>query len=147
MSKEGLIRVARTYVFTCLGLLIPGLLGWINAVTEWARAEGQKPFPDATSLAYLLVVAITAAFPAAVNALVVLLEDTTGKGLGRAVTPKAKRPQVGMGDPLFLTMVAMLVGALFLAPVSTWVTSTLLLGAFGAAGAAKARRAGLFRRQ
>jgi hypothetical protein len=82
-KHSGMKRVLRTWLFSFLGLLIPGLLGWLNALTEWARSEGQRPFPDATSLAYVGVVAISASSIALVNGLGIWLEDRTGKALLR----------------------------------------------------------------
>ena len=58
MTRDAILRAIRTAVVTAFALFIPGLLGWLNAVTEWARSEGSTPFPDAHGLAYLGVVAI-----------------------------------------------------------------------------------------
>lgn len=88
MTRDAVRRAIRTFVQSALALLIPGLLGWLNALTEWARAEGQAPFPDARSLAYLGVVAIVAGVVAAVNLLWNVVEDAAGKGLLREVPPK-----------------------------------------------------------
>jgi hypothetical protein len=115
MSKDTIKRVVRTYFVTVLGLWIPGLLGWINAVTEWARGEGSTPFPDAHGLAYLGVAAITAAFPAAINLLLNSIEDGAGKGLLRSVPPSSRADQGG-----YMTrqsMVLFVAGALVLAVV------------------------------
>lgn len=83
MSRDSVRRAIRTFVITSVGMLIPGLFGWLNALTEWARAEGQAPFPDARSLAYLGVVAIVAGVVAAVNLLWNAVEDKIGSGLLR----------------------------------------------------------------
>ena len=88
----------RVWVFSALGLLIPGLLGWINAVTEWARSEGATPFPDAHGLVFIFVAAITAAFPAAVAGLVRFLENASGRSfLPRAAGPRTV-PMPGPGE-------------------------------------------------
>lgn len=83
MTRDSINRAVRTFVITFVGLFIPGLFGFLNAVTEWARAEGQAPFPDARSLAYVGVTAIVAAVVAAVNLLWNAIEDKTGAKLLR----------------------------------------------------------------
>lgn len=87
MSRDSLRRALRTFLITTLALFIPGLLGWLNALTEWARGEGSTPFPDAHGLAYLGVSAITAGVVALVNLAWNAIEDATGKGVLR--TPPA----------------------------------------------------------
>jgi hypothetical protein len=86
----------RTFVVTTLALFIPGLLGWLNALTEWARGEGSTPFPDAHGLAYLGVSAITAGVVALVQLAWNAVEDASGKGFLRTVPPVAERTK---GDP------------------------------------------------
>lgn len=108
MTRDGVRRVLRTYLFAFLGTVLPGLLGWLNALTEWARAEGQRPFPDATSLAYLGVAAITAGFIALVNAIVIGLEDATGRGFLR--TPPV-RPTPDTRGAVSLTTAVIAVAA------------------------------------
>ena len=83
MTRDSLRRALRTFIITTVALFIPGLLGWLNAVTEWARGEGSTPFPDAHGLAYLGVSAIVAGVVAVVNLLWNAVEDATGKGLLR----------------------------------------------------------------
>ena len=91
MSRDALRRAARTFMQTALALLLPGLLGWLNGLTEWARAEGQAPFPDARSLAYLGVVAIVAGVVAVVTLIWNGIEDATGHGVLRQVPPPRHR--------------------------------------------------------
>ena len=79
----------RVWVFTTLGLWIPGLLGWINEVTEWASQKGAPAFPDPTNLAFLFVAALTAAFPAAVAGLWRFVENASG----HTALPRASGPQ------------------------------------------------------
>lgn len=90
MSRDSIRRAVRTFLQTSLALLVPGLFGWLNALTEWARAEGQAPFPDARSLAYLGVVAIVSGLVAAVTLLWNVIEDATGRGVLR--TPPSGPP-------------------------------------------------------
>lgn len=74
---------ARTFLWAFLGIAIPGALGWLNDLTAWASSEGQTPFPDARSLAFLGVAAISAGSVALVNALAVWVENRTGVGILR----------------------------------------------------------------
>lgn len=87
MTRDSIRRALRTFLITTLALFLPGLLGWLNALTEWARSEGEKPFPDGHGLAYLAVSAIVAGVVALVNLLWNAVEDATGKGLLRSVPP------------------------------------------------------------
>jgi hypothetical protein len=81
----------RVWVITTIGLFLPGMLGWIQEVTQWANQQGAPAFPDPSNLAYLFVAALTAAFPAAVAGLVRLLENGIGHSL---VGPRAAGPEV-----------------------------------------------------
>ena len=81
-------RTVRTFLYAFAGIALPGLLGWLNDLTEWARAEGQAPFPDARSLAFLGVAAITAGFIAVINGLGILVENATGKAILRTPPPR-----------------------------------------------------------
>lgn len=94
MTRDSIKRAIRTAIVTALALWIPGLLGWLNELTEWARAEGSTPFPDAHGLAYLGVVAIVGAVVGLVQWLWNLIEDGIGHGLLRTV---AVRPDRGEG--------------------------------------------------
>lgn len=95
MTRDSLRRAIRTFLIATLALFLPGLLGWLNALTEWARGEGSTPFPDAHGLAYLGVSAITAGVIALVNLVVTSIEDAYGKGLLRDVPPAPPRGQGG----------------------------------------------------
>lgn len=88
MTRDSLKRAIRTFVITTLALWIPGLLGWLNNLTAWARDEGSTPFPDGRGLAFLGVSAITAGVVAVVNLIWNGAEDGLGKGLLRNVPPK-----------------------------------------------------------
>jgi hypothetical protein len=79
--KDALKSAALVWLFTTVGLWIPGLLGWISEVTKWADQKGAPPFPDPSNLGYLFVAALTAAFPAAVAGLVRFVENASGKAL------------------------------------------------------------------
>ena len=88
MTRDSIRRATRTFVITTIALFIPGLLGFLNAITEWARSEGSTPFPDAHGLAYLGVSALVAGVVAIINLAWNAVEDATGKGLLR--TPPSK---------------------------------------------------------
>jgi hypothetical protein len=99
---DALKATLRVWVFTTIGLWIPGLLGWINEVTNWANQKGAPPFPDPSNLAFLFVAALTAAFPAAVAGIVRLAENYSGHTLAgpRAAgpeTPAAPQPDQRAG--------------------------------------------------
>lgn len=85
MSKESVRRAVRTFLITTLALFVPGILGWLNEVTQWAAGEGSTPFPDGRGLAYLGVSAIVAGVVAVVNLLWNAVEDASGKALLREV--------------------------------------------------------------
>lgn len=92
LTKESVYRALRTFAIAFLALFIPGLLGWLNTLTEWANNQGSTPFPDASGLAYLAVSAIVAGVIAVVNLLWNAVEDFTGKGFLRTVP---ERPHLG----------------------------------------------------
>lgn len=108
MSKDSLKRAFRTFVISTLALWIPGLLGWLNALTEWARNEGATPFPDARGLAYLGVSAIVGGVIAVVNVLWNVAEDAAGRGLLRPIPASAReeRGEAGRVAPWVLYLLA-----------------------------------------
>lgn len=108
MTRDAVRRALRTFLITTLALFVPGLLGWLNDLTAWARGEGSTPFPDAHGLAYLGVAAITAGVIALVNLLWNTIEDALGRGLLRDVPDRTPR-----GD-----------GGYFRLLSSTWPTTT-----------------------
>lgn len=83
MSRGSVRRAIRTFVIATLALFIPGLLGWLHALTEWANNNGSTPFPDAHGLAYLGVSAIAGGVIALVNLAWNWIEDASGKGMLR----------------------------------------------------------------
>ena len=117
---DALKSALRVWVFTTLGLWIPGLLGWVNEVSSWAAQKGAPAFPDPTNLAFLFVAALTAAFPAAVAGVVRYLENVAGHSvLPRASGPTPPAPVVrgehGAGEVrLFVVIVAAIVVAVLL---------------------------------
>ena len=90
VSRDSILRAVRTFLITTLALFVPGLLGWLNELTEWARGEGSTPFPDGRGLAFLGVSAIVAGVVAVVNLLWNAIEDATGKSVLRPV--KGQQP-------------------------------------------------------
>lgn len=85
-------RSTRTFLQSFLALMVPGALGWLNALTEWSKSQGQTPFPDAHSLAYIGVSAITAGVIAVVTGLWTKVEDVAGHGLLRTIDPPPPPP-------------------------------------------------------
>lgn len=103
--KDALRSFLRVWIVGTVTLFLPGLFGWINEVTSWARAEGSTPFPDAHGLVFLFVAAITAAFPAAGAAILRLVENSTGTRLlprpsGPLPPTKPRRGEQGEAVPL-----------------------------------------------
>lgn len=90
ISRDAVLRTLRTFVIAFGGIAIPGFLGFLNAVTGWANSSGQKPFPDAHNLSFILIAALAAGMIALLNLIVTWLEDVTGKGIGR--TPPTGPP-------------------------------------------------------
>lgn len=82
----------RVWIFTTLGLWIPGLLGWVHDVSSWAQQNGAPPFPDPSNLMFLFVAALTAAFPAAVTGLWRIAENYSGHTMLRAAGPNQNPP-------------------------------------------------------
>lgn len=116
VSRESVRRVVRTFVVSFLGLFIPGLLGFLHAVTDWAATKGQEPFPDASNLTYVAVSALSAASIALVQLIWNATEDAAGKGFLRDVppTPARRRAEggrvvLGSGLLVLLLIVVLLI--------------------------------------
>lgn len=89
--KDAAKSAFRVWIFTTLGLWIPGLLGWVHEVSSWASQKGAPPFPDPSNLGFLFVAALTAAFPAAVAGIIRIVENASGHVVApRAVGPAAR---------------------------------------------------------
>jgi hypothetical protein len=123
MSRESVRRAIRTFLQSFLALMVPGFLGWLHALTEWARAEGQVPFPDGRSLAYLGVSAIVAGVIAVVNLLWNVVEDATGRGFLRNVPP---RPATGEGGYGVVHLLVRILVVVILVIVIFWLVGALL---------------------
>lgn len=89
IGGDALKRAGRTFLIAFATIEVPGWLGWFHDLTSWAAANGQKPFPDAHNLTYLLVGGVAAGAIAVVNLVVVALEDASGRALWRTPTPPA----------------------------------------------------------
>lgn len=83
LRGDSVRRAARTFLISTLAVFVPGLLGWLHALTEWAAGQGSTPFPDAHGLLFLAVSAITGAVIALVNLVWNWIEDVIGKGVLR----------------------------------------------------------------
>lgn len=106
MSRESVRRAIRTFIISTLAVFLPGLLGWLHALTEWAAGAGTTPFPDAKGLMFLGVSAIVGGVIALVNLLWNLVEDATGKGLLRNVPPVSHSDQRGVAETRTLALFA-----------------------------------------
>lgn len=110
--KDAAKSALLVWLFTTVGLWIPGLLGWINEVTKWADAKGAPAFPDPSNLAYLFVAALTAAFPAAVAGVVRFVENATHTRLlprtAATPVPVARRGEAGQ-SVLYIALTVLVV--------------------------------------
>lgn len=93
--KDAAKSAFRVWLFTTIGLFVPGMLGWVNEVTQWAAEKGAPAFPDPSNLMYLFVAATTAAFPAAVAGLVRFVENATNTTLAG---PRASGPPPALNE-------------------------------------------------
>lgn len=121
LSRDSVHRAIRTFVISFLALFVPGLLGWLNELTEWAASNGQKPFPDGTNLSFLFVSALVSAVITLLNLVWNLVEDASGKGFLRAV-PSNNNPPVEGGSIYLSTWVYFLVGLAFLLLI-VWIVT------------------------
>jgi hypothetical protein len=87
-KADAVKRAVRTFLITTLALFIPGLLGWLHDLTDWAAGQGQTPFPDGSNLVYLATSAIVAGVVAVINLVWNLIENQAGSGVLREVPPK-----------------------------------------------------------
>lgn len=111
-NNETVRRTVRTFLQAFLGILVPGLLGWLHDLTTWAQGEGSTPFPDGRGLAYVGVAAIGAACIAVVTALWNGTENATGVGVLRDVPARRRRPDTGAVDTRTIAIVALVLAVL-----------------------------------
>lgn len=97
--SEAIRKGIRTFVIATLAIAIPGLLGWLNELTEWAKGNGTTPMPDAHGLLFLAVSAVTAGFIALLNIIWIVVEDATGKGFLRTPNPTQNPGEGGYYRP------------------------------------------------
>ena len=109
MTRESVRRAIRTFAAAFLALFIPGLLGWLNALTEWAEGQGSTPFPDASGLAYLGVSAIVAGVVALVQFGWNAVEDASGHGFLRDVPSRVGPGEGGATNTRVLAVLALVV--------------------------------------
>lgn len=109
-TKEAISKAVRTFVIATAGLAIPGLLGWLNDLTSWARSNGTTPLPDAHGLLFIVVAAIAAGFIAVLNFFWIIVENATGKGMLRTPPPNAQhKDQDGVASWLALVLVVVVI--------------------------------------
>jgi hypothetical protein len=109
VTPDSIKRALRTAIVAALVIWIPGLLGWLNAVTQWARDEGATPFPDAHGLAYLGVSAIVGGVIGLVQWILNVIEDGIGHGFLRTVPPRPAKGQGGRADVLYVLAVVLVI--------------------------------------
>lgn len=102
--SEAVRKALRTFLIATFGLALPGLLGWLNDLTDWAHSQGTTPFPDAHGLMFILVSAIAGGFIAVLNFLVIVVEDATGHAFLRTPNPTStgRHEQTGTAYPLLV---------------------------------------------
>lgn len=91
-AGDSVRRVIRTFIISSAFIFLPGALGWLNDLTAWASSDGQRPFPDAHNLSYLLVSAVAGGLIAVGNALVIAVENVSGRGFLRNPAPSVEAP-------------------------------------------------------
>lgn len=92
MTRDSVFRAVRTFIITFFALWIPALIGFLGEVTDWANGgDGGPAFPHLDTLGKAAVSAACAAIVAIVNLLWNAAEDGLGKGMLRAVPPRAER--------------------------------------------------------
>jgi hypothetical protein len=85
LTTQDLKYALRSFIFSFLGLFIPGALGWLNDWTQWAPG---RPYPDFAPLAAAAVAAVAGASVATVTLIVRGIEGKTGKAALRPNPPK-----------------------------------------------------------
>lgn len=75
----------RVWLFSFIGLFVPGALGWLNEWTKWSPG---RPYPDFAPLAAAAVAAVAGACITVVTLIVRAIEGKTGKGLLRPDPPQ-----------------------------------------------------------
>lgn len=113
MTRDSILRAVRTFIITTLTLFIPGLLGWLHEMTEWAKAAGERPFPDGHDLSFLGVAAIVAGFVAVVNLIWNGIEDGLGKGMLRNPPVPVRPPRTESGQIERLLIIGILAVVFF----------------------------------
>lgn len=91
MTRDAAMRALRTFIIAFLALFIPALLGWLQALMNWANGDGSEPFPSYDTLQKAAVSAAVAALIGLVNWVWNAVEDNLGKGMLRTPPPKNDR--------------------------------------------------------
>lgn len=85
LTTQDVKMAVRSFVFAFLGILVPGLLDWLNELTKWAPG---RPFPEVATLGLLVIAATAAGFTAVVTLVWRAVEGKSGKGFLRPNPPR-----------------------------------------------------------
>lgn len=84
LKSTNVKRALRGALMAFLAVFVPGLLGFLHALTAWAPGQA---LPDLHPLASLFVAAVLAGTTFVVNLVIVAIETASGKGILRDVPP------------------------------------------------------------
>jgi len=84
LDVQDIKHVLRVWLFSFLGLFIPGALGWLHEWTQWSPG---RPYPDFAPVAAAAVAAVAGASIAVVTLIVRGIEGKTGHALLRPNPP------------------------------------------------------------
>jgi hypothetical protein len=107
----------RVFLIAFAGVLIPGALGWLNDLTQWAKSDGQAPLPSWHSLAFLGIAAIAAGFIALLNAVLTALTTAT---VAAKATMNRRRGDDGRAQTL--SILSLIVALFVVGVLLVWLT-------------------------
>jgi hypothetical protein len=85
LTPQDVKYAIRSFVFSFLGLFVPGVLGWLTTWTQWAPGQ---PYPDFAPVAAAAVAAVAGASVALVTLIWRGVEGKFGKAALRPNPPK-----------------------------------------------------------